>query len=220
MLTKQLSPVSFPGESQALVEVCRFLGERGWAPATGGNFSVRLDEGHCLITQSGCDKSRLTVDDLMVCDLHGNALDPALRPSAEVGLHARLYRVDSGVGAVLHTHSVVSTVLSRATKGDLVLQGFEMQKSLTGNRSHEQAITIAIFDNDQDIAALAGRVQQRWPAAGASPDTLTQPGFLVRGHGLYAWGKDLSEARRHVEGFEFLFACAWQEILAARMAGV
>jgi methylthioribulose-1-phosphate dehydratase len=30
-------------------------------------------------------------------------------------------------------------------------------------------------------------------------------GFLLRRHGLYAWGKDLDEARRHLEIFEFLF---------------
>jgi methylthioribulose-1-phosphate dehydratase len=211
MLTELMTPLSFPEKAEELVEVCRFLGGRDLAPATGGNFSVRLDDSRCLITQSGRDKSRLTVDDLMVCDLNGRAMDPALRPSAEVGLHARLYRLDADIGAVLHTHSVTSTVLSRVSDGDLLLQGFEMQKALSGNQSHDDEIRIAVFDNDQDIAALAERLQQRWLL-----HTVTQPGFLVSGHGLYAWGKDLAEARRHVEGFEFLFACAWQEKLLER----
>jgi len=211
MLTEQITVASFPEKAQELLEVCRFLGCSGWVPATGGNFSVRLDDSHCMITQSGRDKSRLTEDDLMVCDLNGKALDPALRPSAEVGLHTRLYRLDTDIGAVLHTHSVMSTVLSRTTVGDLLLQGFEMQKALAGNRSHEDEISIAVFDNDQDIAVLGEHLQQRWLL-----HTITQPGFLVSGHGLYAWGKDLAEARRHVEGFEFLFACAWQEKLLNR----
>ena len=49
-----------------------------------------------------------------------------------------------------------------------------------------------------DIPALAGRVEkvlEQWPAI---------HGFLLRGHGLYTWGDDLSQARRHVEIFEFL----------------
>jgi methylthioribulose-1-phosphate dehydratase len=217
MLTGPVSPISFPEKSKALVEVCHFLGGRGWAPATGGNFSVRIDDRHCLITQSGCDKSQLTIDDLMVCNLDGKALHRALRPSAELGLHTRLYSLDAGIGAVLHTHSITSTVLSRATAGDLLLQGFEMQKALAGNQSHQQAISIAVFDNDQDISALADRVEQRWPSAGQSQHSIFQPGFLVRGHGMYAWGKDLAEARRHVEGFEFLFDCAWQELLAGKV---
>ena len=43
---------------------------------------------------------------------------------------------------------------------------------------------------------------------------LKAPGFLIAGHGLYAWGRNIDEARRHVEGLEFLFECLWQESLA------
>jgi methylthioribulose-1-phosphate dehydratase len=32
-------------------------------------------------------------------------------------------------------------------------------------------------------------------------------GYLIAGHGLYAWGRDLAEARRHLEAFEFMLAC-------------
>jgi methylthioribulose-1-phosphate dehydratase len=194
--------------SEALVELCRLFGRRQWCPATGGNFSLRRDDAHIQITRSGSDKSRLSADDLMLCDLDGRALDAAAKPSAETALHTCLYRLDHRIGAVLHTHSVTSTVLSRATPGDLRLRGFEMQKALAGNHGHEEEIVIAVFDNDQDIAALATRVERRWHDA-----ELTQPGFLVRGHGLYAWGETLDDARRHIEGFEFLFACAWQEML-------
>ncbi len=42
---------------------------------------------------------------------------------------------------------------------------------------------------------------------------LAAHGFLIAGHGLYAWGRDVAEARRHVEGFEFLCECLWQEML-------
>jgi len=195
-------------DSDALVELCRLFGRRQWCPATGGNFSLRHDQTQMLITRSGSDKSRLSADQLMLCDLHGRALDAGLIPSAETALHTCLYRLDHRIGAVLHTHSVTSTVLSRATTGDLRLRGFEMQKALAGNRGHEDEIVIALFDNDQDIAALASRVERRWHDA-----ELSQPGFLVRGHGLYAWGETLDDARRHIEGFEFLFACAWQERL-------
>ena len=32
-------------------------------------------------------------------------------------------------------------------------------------------------------------------------------GYLIEGHGLYAWGLGMGEARRHLEAFEFLLAC-------------
>lgn len=194
--------------AEALCRVARRFGQRQWCLATSGNFSVRADPDHCLITQSGKDKAVLAVTDLMVCDLSGNTIGEDLKPSAETALHTALYRHDAGIGAVLHTHSVTSTVLSRSLAGDLVVSGFEMQKAIRGMRSHEESLTIALFENTQDIDALAAAVIGR-----LSGGTLTVPGFLVRGHGLYAWGADLDEAQRHVEGFEFLLACAWQERL-------
>ncbi|MGD8583209.1 MAG: methylthioribulose 1-phosphate dehydratase [Gammaproteobacteria bacterium] len=194
-------------EAKALVEVCHFFGARDWCPATGGNFSVRLSDDRCLITQSGKEKSRLRENDLMVCTFDGKAVDKHLLPSAETTLHTCLYKMDNRIGAVLHTHSVNATVLSRMAEDRLIISGYEMQKALGGNLTHDEEIEILIFENDQDIEALAARIEQQRPA---------QPGFLVRGHGLYAWGEDLNQARRHIEGFEFLLACLWQEKLLER----
>ena len=84
----------------------------------------------------------------------------------------------------------------------------EMQKALVGVTSHEDPITIPVFENDQNRTALAKRVRQAW-----ADGKFSVPGFLIKGHGLYAWGRELSEAQRHAEGFEFLFDCALQEKL-------
>lgn len=193
-------------QAEALCRIGRLFGERQWCLATAGNFSARVGEDRCLITRSGKDKSALRVDDLMLCNLDGNPVVEGPRPSAEAALHAALYRHDRRIGAVLHTHSVIATVLSRALDGDLVLDGFEMQKAMRGIRSHEQPLVVPLFENTQDMNRLAATVTARLAAAGK-----TAPGFLVRGHGLYAWGVDLVEAQRHVEGLEFLLACAWEE---------
>jgi len=197
--------------AQQLVETCRFFGERQWCPATGGNFSARLDSEHCLITRSGCDKSKLMVEDLIQCDFAGQALNTEHRPSAETALHTKLYQLDAGIGAVLHTHSVASTVLSRQAGDSIEISGYEMQKSLRGNHNHDSIFNVAVFDNTQNIPELAERVAKHYDAG-----KLQQPGLLVRGHGLYAWGSDIAEARRHIEGFEFLFACLLQEQLLTR----
>lgn len=188
--------------AQQIIDAGRWIDAQGWCPATGGNFSVRLGAERALITASGCHKGQLEADQLLQVDLQGQPRDSLLRPSAETLLHTRLYRLDGGIGAVLHTHSVASTVLSRLTPGDwLTLSGYEMQKALSGNRTHAANLRIAILDNSQDMPALADALARRWQ---------TEPlqwGFLVRGHGLYSWGRDMSEARRHLEGLEFLFAC-------------
>jgi len=162
-----------------------------------------------MITQSGKEKSRLSPADLMICDMHGIAVDKDLNPSAETPLHTCIYKLDSDIGAVLHTHSVIATVLSRAAGPELTISGHEMQKAFAGIGSHTKLVNVTILDNDQDLQALGARVEQAW-----IDGRFTVPGFLIRGHGLYAWGRNLGDAQRHVEGFEFLFKCAWQEVLA------
>ncbi len=115
-----MNPDDFPIETNALCEVCRVFGERQWCLATSGNFSARVGDKHCVITQSGKEKSRLSPDDLMICDLDGAPVDRKLKPSNETPLHSCLYKLDPGIGAVLHTHSASATVLSRAAGAECV----------------------------------------------------------------------------------------------------
>lgn len=188
--------------AQEIIDAGRFLYSRGWSPATSSNYSVRLSTSAALLTVSGKHKGQLGQDDVLVTDLSGNSLEPGKKPSAETLLHTQLYRCRPDVGAVLHTHSVNATVLSRLTPGDhLPLEGYELQKAFAGVATHESTVLVPIFDNDQDIARLADKVQ---PWLDAHPEC---PGYLIRGHGLYTWGARMSDALRQIEAFEFLFEC-------------
>ncbi len=188
--------------SQALIGAGRFLYGRGWSPATSSNYSARLTSSEILLTVSGRHKGQLAPDDLLAVDLLGQSLEPGKRPSAETLLHTQLYRWKPALGAVLHTHSVNATVLSRLVSGDyLVFTDYELQKAFAGVTTHEGQIRIPVFGNDQDIARLAGRIQ---PWLDEYPDCA---GYLIRGHGLYTWGEQVSDALRQVEAFEFLFEC-------------
>ena len=188
--------------THSIVEAGRWIDLQGWCPATGGNFSARIDDTSAWVTASGRHKGELTPYDLLKVNLEGLPIDSVLKPSAETLLHMSLYALDENIGAVLHTHSVASTVLSRLESSEsLLLSGYEMQKSLSGNHTHDSTIAIRVFENTQDMHVLAQQLKSDWAK---SP---LQWGFLVRGHGLYAWGRDMAEARRHLEGLEFLFAC-------------
>ncbi|MBV4365670.1 methylthioribulose 1-phosphate dehydratase [Erwinia phyllosphaerae] len=193
---------------EQLVAACHWIGAKGWAPATGGNMSVRQDDNFCLLSESGKDKGALTRDDFIQVEIANNNVPSGRKPSAETGLHTLIYRLFPDAGAVLHTHTVNSTVLSRVEKSAaLTLQGYEMQKTLAGQNSHLDSVSVALFDNDQDIEALAGRIER---FAAAQP---LRYAFLLRGHGLTCWGRDVNEARRHLEGLEFLFQCELQRRL-------
>lgn len=183
-----------------LIRVGRVAAERGWVPATSGNFSVRLDDGAAAITVSGAHKGELTAERIMRVDLQGRPLEDK-RPSAETLLHVQLYRRDAAVQAVFHTHSVASTVLSRLSADELVLTELEVMKAFAGIDTHETTLRIPVFPNDQDMTRLAARV------AGWLDGHTAVPGYLIAGHGLYTWGCSAAEAMRHLEAFEFLFQC-------------
>jgi methylthioribulose-1-phosphate dehydratase len=188
--------------TRQIIEAGRFLYGRGWSPATSSNYSARLAADQALLTVSGKHKGQLGEDDVLATDLAGNSLEPGKKPSAETLLHTQLYAWRAEIGAVLHTHSVNATVLSRLTPGDrLLLEDYELQKAFAGVTTHEGQVLVPIFDNDQDIARLAGQVQQ-W--LDTHPDCV---GYLIRGHGLYTWGPQMSDALRQIEAFEFLFEC-------------
>ena len=188
--------------SLEIIEAGRFLYGRGWSPATSSNYSTRLSATQALLTVSGKHKGQLGPDDVLATDLSGNSLEPGKKPSAETLLHTQLYSWRPEIGAVLHTHSVNATVLSRLTPGDSIeFEDYELQKAFSGVSTHESKVRVPIFDNDQDITRLAAKVQ---PWLDAHPDCV---GYLIRGHGLYTWGARMSDALRQIEGFEFLFEC-------------
>ena len=188
--------------AQLLIGNIRELAQAGWTPATSSNFSHRLDDRHAAITVSGRDKGRLVEDDIMVVDFDGQAVGRPLRPSAETLLHTQLYRRFPDIGCVLHTHSPVQTVASRlyAGAGHVRLAGYELLKAFHGNSTHEAAVDVPVFPNTQDMDVLAAQVD-------ALLDRQAMWGYLIDGHGLYAWGRDMAQARRHLEAFEFLLGC-------------
>jgi methylthioribulose-1-phosphate dehydratase len=198
-----LLPAAPPGVVEDIAAFGRFAASRGWVPATSGNFSRRIDAEHVAITRSGIDKGAIRAEDVAVLTL-GEPLP--LGVSAEAPLHLARYRTDPAIGAVFHVHTVAATVLSRLDEdaGVVRTDGLEMHKTV-GARTHLSVVEIPVFRNDQDTAALAVDVEARLGRDAAVP------GFLLAGHGLYAWGATAADARRHVEGLEFLLACHLEE---------
>lgn len=192
---------------EELRNVGRIFWERGWSLGTSSNYSVVVNREPLtlLITASGKDKGRLSSEDFVLVDGQGQATDATqAKSSAETMLHC-VAAQHPEVGAVLHTHSVWSTVLSDrfSPQGGILIEGYEMLKGLRGVRTHEHAEWLPIFENTQDIPALAERVQA---AMNAAERPLTH-GYIIRRHGIYTWGQDLAEAFRQIEILEFLLEC-------------
>ncbi|NJO02083.1 MAG: methylthioribulose 1-phosphate dehydratase [Bacteroidia bacterium] len=195
---------------QELLEIVRIFNDRGWSWATSTNYSFRNPkpmDNTFTISSSGIDKSFFKARDLMVVDEAGQPIEgyQDMKPSAETLLHTMIYQVFPA-GAVLHTHSPDGTVLSQHYRfeREIRLAGFEMLKGLSGITSHESAVVVPIFANSQDMNQLSQEIRDY---IRKNPNI---PGFLLAGHGLYAWGATLAEAKRHVEVLEFLLSCSYK----------
>jgi methylthioribulose-1-phosphate dehydratase len=198
---KEEGPRNFAALAAQLAELGRSFYLRGWVLGTSGNFSAVASREplRLAISASGVDKGALVADQILQVDAEGKVIAGGGKPSDETKLHLAVVKT-RGAGAVLHTHSVWSTILSEtyASAGGLGLEGYEMLKGLAGVETHEHREWLPIIANSQDMTALASWLEetlQRHPQA---------HGVLLRGHGLYTWGRDLVEAKRHVEIFEFL----------------
>lgn len=197
------SPAAIPGAvADAIIAVGRRMDARGWVPATAGNLSMRLEPGRIAITRSGVHKGFLSAEQLIVVDEDGVAEEHGARSSAETSLHCGIYRRFAAARAALHGHSVACTVLSRLAGDSLELSGYELLKAFPGLSTHDAAIVIPVLENDQDIPRMQARLDALWAA---QPSPL--PGYIIRGHGLYVWGHDMSQAMLRLEALEFMLAC-------------
>ncbi len=191
--------------AQQLCRAAEEIGVRGWCDGTGGNFSVVLtrDPFRLLISGSGTIKYRLFPDDLVLVDEQGQAVENEIgQPSDESLLHCTI-ACSTDAGSILHTHSVSGTLLSEHFQqaGGFDVTGYEMIKGISGVESHEERVFVPVVPNSQDMNQLSRVLES------VCNDRPATKGVLVAGHGLYTWGRDVEEAQRHVEIFEFLFEC-------------
>ncbi|MDF2835251.1 MAG: methylthioribulose-phosphate dehydratase [Paenibacillus sp.] len=186
-----------------LREVKELFASRGWFPGTSGNLSVRVgdyspEQFQFAITASGKDKTVHTPEDYLFVDQDGKPCEStSLKPSAETLIHCEIYRL-TGAGAIFHVHTVFNSVISEYfwDRKSVPVDGVELIKGF--NIWDEEAhIDIPIVSNFAHIPSIVPEITERL--------TDRIPGILLRKHGIYAWGANAFEAKRHLEAFEFLF---------------
>jgi methylthioribulose-1-phosphate dehydratase len=199
-----------PKPAEELADAGREFYRRGWVLGTSGNFSVLLARRpmRLCITASGNEKGNLEETHFLELDDDAEILQGFGKPSAETMLHLTIYRLLPKARSILHTHSVWGTILSDVcyADGSIEIEGYEMLKGLSGIKTHAHRERVPIIENSQDYIALSHVI-----------DTVIKEnkgihGIYLRRHGLYTWGENVAEAKRHVEIFEFLF-----EVLGRRL---
>lgn len=194
--------MNFDEIARGLADAGRRFDAREWVLGTSGNFSavVSRDPLRLAITPSAAFKGEMDPGQILEIDERAIVTNGRVgRPSAEAQLHLEVIRA-RGAGAVLHTHSVWSTLVSErhAAERGVAVEGYEMLKGLAGVATHEHREWIPVLENAQNMAALAADVNR---VLAAHPSCHA---FLLRRHGMYTWGETLRDAVRHVEIVEFL----------------
>ncbi len=189
--------------SEELAEAGQEFYRRGWVLGTSGNFSALLARKplRVCVTASGLEKGKLDETNFLELDDDAEILQGFGKPSAETLIHLTIYRFLPKARSILHTHSVWGTILSDHffEQGAIQIEGYEMLKGLAGVKTHEHSERVPIVENSQDYVALAHVIEN---VIRDNPDI---HGIYLRRHGLYTWGESVSEAKRHIEIFEFLF---------------
>ena len=189
--------------SEELAEAGQEFYRRGWVLGTSGNFSALLSRKplRVCVTASGLEKGKLDETNFLELDDDAEILQGFGKPSAETLIHLTIYRFLPKARSILHTHSVWGTILSDHffEQGAIKIEGYEMLKGLAGVKTHEHTERVPIVENSQDYVALAHVIEN---VIRDNPDI---HGIYLRRHGLYTWGETVSEAKRHIEIFEFLF---------------
>ena len=187
---------------RALAAECTRFAGLGWMRGTSGNLSTVLstDPLRLAVTVSGADKGELTRRDVVVVDEDGRAVPdqprPGRAPSAEAGLHARI-AARTGAGAVVHVHALSAVLAAEHWPHGVVLRDLEMLKGL-GRAAHGEDVCLPVIANDQDMLVLGDAFEKAYDQAAPVP------ALLVGRHGLYAWGRDLAQARHHTEIVDWL----------------
>ncbi|MBV5260216.1 methylthioribulose 1-phosphate dehydratase [Synechococcus moorigangaii CMS01] len=196
--------VNHTAQKADLCHLIRHLHHQGKSPATSTNYSFLGEDQTIFVSRSGVDKSLFRPEDFLAVDFQGQPLPDyaQVKPSAETLIHCFIYANFPGTTCVLHTHSVAATLLSGLfeQKAAMTFSGYEVIKGIAGQTTHATAIALPIFANDQDMGAFCEKLAQRQAE-------LSNYGFLIAKHGLYAWGETVAIAKRHLEVWEFMLEC-------------
>lgn len=201
-------PVRDLDDGRALIcELGRRFYARGWVSGTGGGVALRVGD-RILMAPSGVQKELLRPEMIFELDAKGEVsrspdATPELR-ALKVSQCRPLFVAAMELrhaGAVIHTHSKHALMATLAFGDRVTLSKLEMMKGLRGV-GYDDTHEVPIIENTaheyelKDSLIVAMRAFPRTHAV------------LVRRHGMYVWGEDWREAKRHAECYDYLLDIA------------
>lgn len=165
----------FAHERQQLVDCIRML-EKAEIIDFNGHCSIRVGEDRILINQGNCQRSQLTVDDIVTIDMDGHLIEGVANPPLEFHLHTGIYRARVDVKAIVHAHPKWSTYLT-----------------MTGH-AYQPVFAQGVLPGEAPVLDTPASINTR-PMADALAKVLGErPSALMKSHGAVTVGKTIVEA--------------------------
>ena len=187
-----------------MIAIGKTFYDKNWLLGTSGNLSslISRDPLRFIITASGMDKGTLIKDAFVEVIGENNGSyqvtkNTSKKPSGETLLHKVIYQY-TDAETIIHIHSSEAVFVAElfANKGIFTFQGYEVQKGL-GFKNICEECRIPILENKENLHELANEFISRWEPS--------QIAFLIKNHGLFVWGRSLSEAKRCTELLQHMF---------------
>ena len=171
------------------LQICHYakqLYAQGYVCGTEGNLSRRFGEDKILITPASMLKAEIAPDNVSSVDLNGFQLSGNRKPTTEIATHLQVYRDRLDVEAIVHAHPEF-TMLCDAI-------GLDFWDVPVFSESAMFLKKIAVFgfacpSTDESANLIAG-------------NTGESNILILRRHGVFTLGKDLSEAFARMEILE------------------
>jgi L-fuculose-phosphate aldolase len=176
---------AFETEREEVAYFMRRLYEKGLTTTSGGNLSVRLPNGHALVTPSGSDKGRMRADEIGEVTLDGKAVTPGFRPSIESFMHLGIYKARPDVSAVTHAHPVTASAFC-ASEAKINLNYISESYAILGKIIYAGYFT----PGSPELASAVAEAASKGNCV------------IMRNHGVLTVGKSLLESFDRLEVLE------------------
>ena len=176
------------------------LVKAGLVIQTWGNASgIDRQRGLVVIKPSGVPYDGMMPKHMVVVSLEsGKVVEGRLKPSSDTATHLVLYRAFSGIGGIVHTHSLYATAWAQAKK-ELPSYGTTQADYWYGDVPCTRLLTIGEIRSDYE-ANTGHVIVERFRKL----DPMQHPAVLVASHGPFAWGKDVTDAVHNATVLEFV----------------
>jgi L-fuculose-phosphate aldolase len=158
--------------------------DNGLTWGTAGNISVKLDDGHVLITASGSRFDSLTEDSLTLYEVSTQKYWGG-KPSKELPVHLAVYRAVPWAGAVVHASPLHATLFS--------ISGEPIPNNLFVENMYYLQRVCRIPYCHPGSSQLAEAVFQKAPSSSV---------MLLNNHGVLTYDSSLPEAAMALEILE------------------